>query len=107
MVEGDGFLSMAIIPLLMFVVLMYYALRLLLKHDTKVIRGNNPFRKLKNEEMYIRTAGQLMIFLAAGSLVMLVILYFNALAAVIVICIWVIVFSVLWRRMDDKYGEKR
>ena len=45
-----------------------------------------------------------MLFLAAGSLVMTVLLYFQVIAAVIQIVAWIIVFGILWKKMDERYG---
>lgn len=106
MVEGDGFLSMAVIPILMFVVLAYYAFRLLVLHDIQAIRGKNDHKKLKDQEQYAKAAGELMIFLAVGSLVMIAVMYVNVTASVVVVCIWIVIFMILWKKMDDKYGEK-
>ena len=46
----------------------------------------------------------LMLFLAAGSLVMTVLLYFQVIAAVVQIVVWIIVFGILWKKMDERYG---
>ena len=45
-----------------------------------------------------------MLFLAAGSLVMTVLLYFQVIAAVVQIVVWIIVFGILWKKMDERYG---
>ena len=45
-----------------------------------------------------------MLFLAAGSLIMTVVLYFQVIAAVVQIVVWFIVFSILWKKMDERYG---
>lgn len=105
--QGESFLSSIMIPLLMFVALAYYAVRLLVLHDIDAIRGKDRTKKLKNEEMYAKEAGKLMLFLAVGSLVMIGVMYFNAIASVAVICVWIVVFGILWKRMDEKYGEKK
>ncbi|MCD7818822.1 MAG: hypothetical protein LUH07_07200 [Lachnospiraceae bacterium] len=104
--DGDSFLSMAAIPLLMFVVLAYYSFRLLVLHDTEAIRGKTNYKKLKNKDKYTEEAGKLMLFLAVGSLIMIGVLYFNIMASVVLICIWIVVFGILWKRMNDQYGEK-
>lgn len=102
--QGESYLSMVVIPLLMVVVLGYYAMRLLVLHDISAIRGKDNTRKLKNEEMYAKGAGKLMLFLAAASLVMAVILYWSAIAAVVEICVCIVVFGILWKKMEEKYG---
>ena len=60
--------------------------------------------RLKDEERYAKEAGKLMLFLAAGSLVMTVLLYFQVIAAVVQIVVWIIVFGILWKKMDERYG---
>jgi 4-hydroxybenzoate polyprenyltransferase len=100
----EGFLSQAMIPLLMVIILAYYAVRLLVLHDIDAIRGKDKSRKLKNEEMYAKEAGKLMLFLAVGSLVMAVLLYWNTVAAVVEVLIWIVIFGILWKKMDEKYG---
>ena len=45
-----------------------------------------------------------MLFLAAGSLIMTVLLYFHVVAAVVQIVVWVVIFGILWKKMDERYG---
>ncbi len=100
----EQYLSEAMIPLLMTVILGYYSFRLLVLHDVAAIRGKEQ-KKLKNEEKYAREAGKLMLFLALGSLIMAILIHFNPVAAIAVIVLFLIVFGLLWRKMDQKYGE--
>ena len=85
----EGYWSMAMIPILMLIILAYYGVRLLVLHDISAIRGKDQPGKLKDEERYAKEASKLMLFLAAGSLIMTV---------------WIIVFSILWKKMDERYG---
>ena len=100
----EGYWSMAMIPILMMITLAYYGVRLLVLHDISAIRGKDQLGKLKDEERYAKEAGKLMLFLAAGSLVMTVLLYFQVIAAVVQIVVWIIVFGILWKKMDERYG---
>lgn len=102
--NGESYESLVMIPLLMVAVLGYYAVRLLVLHDTESIRGKNG-RKLKDEEKYAKEAGKLMAFLALASLLMAGIMYFSVPAAVIQIVVCVVVFGVLWKKMHEKYGD--
>lgn len=102
--NGESYESMVMIPLLMVVVLGYYAVRLLVLHDTEAVRGKNG-KKLKDEEKYAKEAGKLMVFLALSSLLMAGIMYFNVMASVVQIVICVVIFGVLWKRMHEKYGD--
>ena len=99
----EGYWSMAMIPILMLIILAYYGVRLLVLHDISAIRGKDQPGKLKDEERYAKE-GKLMLFLAAGSLVMTVLLYFQVIAAVVQIVVWIIVFGILWKKMDERYG---
>lgn len=100
----EQYLSDAMIPLLMTIALGYYSFRLLILHDVEAIRGKSG-KKLKNEKMYAQEAGKLMAFLAAGSLIMAVLMYWSSIAALTVIVIFLIVFGILWKKMNEKYGE--
>ena len=102
--QGDSYWSMAMIPILMLIVLAYYGARLLVLHDISAIRGKDQTKKLKDEERYATEAGKLMLFLAAGSLIMTVLLYFHVIAAVVQIVVWVVIFGILWKKMDERYG---
>ncbi len=106
MTEGESFLSVAAIPLLLFAVLLYYAFRLLVLHDTDCIRQKSDTKELKDKEAYTRTAGELILFLAVGSLVMLGVWFVNTVAAVVLIVIWIVIFGLLWAQMDRNYGAK-
>lgn len=100
----EQYLSEALIPLLMTIILGYYSFRLLILHDIEAIRGKE-HKKLKNEEKYAQEAGKLMMFLAAGSLIMAILIHYNNIAAFAVIVIFLVIFGILWKKMDQKYGE--
>lgn len=99
----ESYLSSALIPLLVTAGLIYYGIRLLVLHDVSSVRGKDK-KKPKNEQMYASTAGKLMLFLAASSLVMAVIVYWNAVLALAEFGICVVIFAILWKNMDEKYG---
>ena len=61
-------------------------------------------KKLKDKEKYVAESGKLILFLAAGSFVMAILMYFSVHAAVVEIAVWFVVFGILWKRMNDKYG---
>ena len=101
---GNSYLSNAMIPLMMTLVLGYYAARLLIFHDTESITGKKG-AKFKDKEKYVTESGKLILFLAVGSFVIAIVMYFNTYAAVVEIAIWFVVFGILWKRMNDKYGD--
>lgn len=101
---GDsGFFEVAGIPLLLFAVLVYYGLRLLIKKDVSAIRGKDK-PPVRDEAMYARGAGALILFLAAATLIMALLLFVNAYAALLEFVAATLVMGILWRRMDKKYG---
>ena len=59
---GESYLSTALIPLLMTVVLAYYSFRLLVLQDVDSIYGKNK-KKPKDKEGFAKAAGKLMVFL--------------------------------------------
>ena len=101
---GNSYLSNVMIPLMMTLVLGYYAARLLIFHDTESITGKDNGKKLKDKEKYVAESGKLILFLAAGSFVRAILMYFSVHAAVVEIAVWFVVFGILWKRMNDKYG---
>ena len=101
---GESYLSTALIPLLMTVVLIYYSFRLLFLQDVDSIYGKNK-KKPKDKEGFAKAAGKLMVFLAAASLGMAVIMYWGVEIALVEICIAFVIFGILWKKMNKKYGE--
>ena len=101
---GNSYLSNVMIPLMMTLVLGYYAARLLIFHDTESITGKDNGKKLKDKEKYVAESGKLILFLAAGSFVMAILMYFSVHAAVVEIGGVVCSIRYLWKRMNDKYG---
>ena len=73
---GESYLSTALIPLLMTVVLAYYSFRLLVLQDVDSIYGKNK-KKPKDKEGFAKAAGKLMVFLTIASLGMAVIMYWS------------------------------
>ena len=84
---GESYLSTALIPLLMTVVLAYYK------------------KKPKDKEGFAKAAGKLMVFLTIASLGMAVIMYWSVDFALIEIGVCFVIFGVLWKKMNEKYGE--
>lgn len=92
------------IPLLVFMVCIYYGMRLLLLHDMEAIRNKNK-PPVKNKTGYTRMGGILILFLAGITLLMAILLFINIHAALGEIIIGSITFGVLWKKMDLKYGS--
>lgn len=101
--QNNGFLEVAGIPLLLFVVLMYYGVRLWIKKDITAIRGKHR-PPVKDTEMYVRNASVLILFLAFATLVMAFLLFINTYAALGEFIAATLIMGILWRRMEHKYG---
>lgn len=98
-------LEQAGIPLLLFVICMYYGLRLLILQDVKGIRGKGQ-PPVKDEKAYAKEGGKLILFFGGATFLMAVLMFFNVYVAVTEIVVCTIVLGVLWKRMNDKYGAK-
>lgn len=99
----EYFLEQAGIPLMLFVICMYYGMRLMILKDVSAIRGKNK-DPLKDEEGYAKEGGKLILFFAAATLVMAVLVFINLYVAVAEIIVCTIILGILWKRMNEKYG---
>lgn len=99
----EYFLEQAEIPLLMFVICMYYGLRLLILGDVSAIRGKNK-EPLKDEQSYAKEGGKLLLFFGVATLVMGILIFINLYVAVAEIIVCTLILGVLWKRMNAKYG---
>ena len=98
----DQFLDIAAIPLVTFCVLIYYSIRILVKGNISLIRKpNDP--PVKDEKMYAKTAGKLILMLAFATALMTALLFWNVYIAVTVFVIFTIIFVILWSRMNKKF----
>ena len=57
----DTIIEQAGIPLLLLVICVYYAIRLIVLHDSQAIRGKNK-PPVKDEEAYCKAGGKLLLF---------------------------------------------
>lgn len=94
-------LSQAGIPLLLFVICLYYGLRLLITKDVTLIRRENK-KPLKDEKEYARRSGLLVLFYAVGTLLMAVLVFIDVYMAVIEIVVWTIILGIGWKVMTDQ-----
>lgn len=97
-------LEQAGIPILVFVLCMYYGIRLLVFHDVSAVRGKDR-APLKNEGEYARRSGILILFLGAATLVMGILTFVNVYAAFVEIAVSVAAMGISWKQINDKYGE--
>ena len=90
------------IPLLLFVICMYYAWRLLALKDVDSIRGKGK-PPVKDPEKYAAGAGKLIIFFGLSTLLMAGLVLVNVQLALAEIVICTLILGVLWKRMNDRY----
>ncbi len=91
------------IQLLIFVVCVYYGMRLLILHDVGSIRGKDK-PPVKDEKAYAIASGKLILFFGAGTLGMAALTFVNIYVALAEIVLCTVIMAVLWKRMDKKYG---
>lgn len=91
------------IPLLLFVLCMYYGIRMIILKDASVIRGKNVY-PLRDEKEYAEKGGILLILLGIGSLLMGILTLVNVYVAFAEILICIIIVGILWKKMNAKYG---
>lgn len=99
----DAFFQEAGIPLLLFLICVYYGLKLLILKDVTLVRGKDK-PPVKNKEEFAKRGGILILFYAAATLVMMGLLFVNLYAALTQIVVCTVIFAVLWKKMSDTYG---
>ena len=65
----DAIIEQAGIPLLLLVICVYYAIRLIVLHDSQAIRGKHK-PPVKDEEAYCKAGGKLLLFFGAATFLM-------------------------------------
>lgn len=100
--EGS-FLEIAGIPLLLVAVLTFYGAKVLIKKDISALRSKEK-PPVKDEAMYAKGAGTLILFLAFAALIMAFLLFVSVYAALAEFIAATLLMGILWRRMEDKYG---
>ena len=100
----DQILETAGIPLLLFVILIYYGMRLWFMKDISAIRGKNkPPVKRRRKLCKIRRKAD--VLFAVATLVMMLLLFWNTYVAVAEIIICTVILGILWHNMNAKYGD--
>ena len=72
----DTIIEQAGIPLLLLVICVYYAIRLIVLHDSQAIRGKNK-PPVKDEEAYCKAGGKLLLFFGAATFLMAILVFVN------------------------------
>ena len=100
----EKFIDIAWLPLLSFCILMYYSIRLLVQGDLSVIKKQKD-PSIKDEKMYAKTEGRLILFLAFAAALMTALLFCNVYVALAEIVIFTAVFAFLWSKMNKRFCE--
>lgn len=90
------------IPLLACAVSLYYAYRVMILKDTRSLRGQQSSVP-DDADAYCRDAGLLLLFFAAGALIMAVLELYDQMIAFAQIALWTVITMLLWKRLHDKY----
>ncbi len=101
-----SFMSSIWIPVGLGVVCLVYGLYMIITKDPSKLRKKDDNRLLRDDKKYAEVGGYLMLFMAFGCLVMVLIIEFlhNEMLATIESFVWFIIFGILWKKMNDKYG---
>lgn len=101
-----GFMTSIWIPVGLGIVCLVYGLYMIITKDPSKLRRKDDNRLLKDEKKYAEVGGYLMLFMALGCLVMVIIIELlkNEVLATIESFVWFIIFGILWKLMNDKYG---
>ncbi len=100
----EQFVEIAALPMMGVCILLYYGIRLLVEKNISIINKNSS-SLVKDEKVYAKKAGELILFLAFSMVLMTALLFWSVYAAILIIVILVIIFAVLWSRMNRKYGR--
>lgn len=96
--------DLAWVPILTFGVTLGLGLNMLITKSPQVLKGKKDKTLYKDPEAYAIHGGRLMLLLALGALIMAVLLFINAIAALAAAVVTIAVYTVLWKRMHTKYG---
>lgn len=96
-------LEQAGIPLLLFVICMYYGIRLLILKDVSAIRSKDK-PPVREEEGYAKAAGILILLFGAATFVMAVLVFVNVYAAFAEISVCTVLMAIAWKRLGERYG---
>ena len=99
----DIILEQAGIPLLLFVICVYYGIRLLVLKDIAAIRPKDK-PPVREEEGYVKAAGILILVYGAATLVMAVLIFVNVYAAFVQIAVCTVLMGAARKRIADRYG---
>lgn len=98
-------LDMTWIPLIAFAICLGYGVALLITKNPKTLKGKNDKTVYKDAEQFAIKTAWLLLMLAASALAMCVLIFYNLYAALGEVIVCFLIFTVLWRRVNTKYGQ--
>ena len=101
--DFNSILEQSGIPLLLFVICVYYAWRLLIMKEYSSVRGKDQDPP-KDIEGYCKAAGLIIVFFGISTLVMAGLVLIDPVIGFVQILICTIIMVVLWKKMSDKYS---
>ncbi|MCR5671549.1 MAG: hypothetical protein K6G10_11145 [Butyrivibrio sp.] len=97
------FMDHAGIEILVFGICMFFGIRLIVTKDVAIIQKQ--FKdSIKQPEEYAVHAGYLILFLGVAALIMAGLSFINYIAAAVWMVLAVVVMSVFWKKIYDKYN---
>ena len=91
------------IELLVFAVCLFFGIRLIITRDVTIIKKEHP-EEISHPKEYTLYTGLIILFLGGSALAMGIISFFNPVAAMIEIIGSVILMSLMWKFIYDKYA---
>ncbi len=95
-------ISQSIIPILIGVVFLFFAIRVLVFKDTWMMRGRNK-PEPKDKEGFCKEAGMILLFSSVAAFAVAVLEVIDPFAGFTAIILWAIVMTSLWKKINDKY----
>ena len=93
------------LPLILAVLCIGSGIYMAITGQPGIARRRGDTRLLKDKEHYVKGAMLLLFFMALGCIVMAVLIHFGMdNVATLESISWFIVFGILWKRNEDKYG---
>ncbi len=101
-----GFINSIWLPILLAVLCAGCGIYMAVTGEPGMARRRGDNRLLKDKEHYVKGAMLLMFFMALGCVIMAVIIgvFHNDTVATIESISWFIIFGILWKRNEDRYG---
>ncbi len=102
--DWNAFLKETWMPLAISAFCLLYGLRVLTSKDVKIIKRDLENKVFKDKDSYCKYAAILLFVISGASLIMSFMLMWNSIVATVFIMTAFVVVTILWKRMEAKYG---